>query len=82
MSQNRNRILDYLSAVHGTIESELIQVDQYLADEDDGENHTVQEGKEQAVSAIDDAIARLNALRKDIDNLPHGKFCKKHNIDE
>lgn len=82
MSRSRNRVLDYLSAVHSTLESELIQVDQYLADADDGEDHSVREGIEYGVSAIDDAIMRLNALRKDIDNLPHGRFCKKHGIIE
>jgi hypothetical protein len=76
----KNRILDYLSAVHSTLESLAVDADTDLMEEDDGESHSVNEGKEAALFRIDASIAQLQQLRVDVQNKTHAEFCQKHGL--
>lgn len=63
----KNNVLEYLSLVQSLYED--LDLDQQIYEADDGESSTVDEGKSQAISEVDSAIAKLQEFRTDLKKL-------------
>jgi hypothetical protein len=77
-----NKKLIYLSAVLSLIESLQTTVDMSICDADDGENYSMEEGKEAAIAEIDHAVGQLNNLKNEVTTSKYRKFCASNGLTE
>jgi hypothetical protein len=77
---SKNKIIDYLSALHSVAESAVVDIEEGLSEIDDGQSYTVQEGKDAGVIHIQNIIHAFQKMRVDIENMSHKAFCAKYGI--
>ena len=74
-----NRKLDYLCIADKFFNEELgFDMDELIADADDGEDTTVAEGKEEVLGIVDEMIEELHQFREDVEKLSYKKLSEKY----
>lgn len=76
------KALDYLAALHQLLDDELNNTEETSHEQDTDQKSSTQSAKDLVTYEIERITRKLNNLKRDINEMPHGAFCARYGIDK